>query len=281
MVYRFFDPKFTLMLTCIAVDDEPLALNLLADYISKIPFLELVATCGDAFEATKALQEKAVDLMFIDIQMPGLTGLQFIQSLAKRPMVIIITAYKKFASDGFDLDVVDYLVKPVGLDRFMKACNKAQELQLLRTGAKQATATSPIGTASVSGAPSVASGAPTAASGAPAPASSVPHADFFFLPIDYSLVKIHFSDIIWVEGSGDYVKIHLKSAPKPLLVRMSTRAMEAELPSDKFLRIHKSYIVSIAGITAVRKNSLFLKELELPVGETYREVVRQLTGKNL
>lgn len=251
MVYCFFDPKFTLMLTCIAVDDEPLALNLLADYISKIPYLELVATCGDAFEATKALQETEVDLMFIDIQMPGLTGLQFIQSLSKRPMVIIITAYKKFASDGFDLDVVDYLVKPVGLDRFMKACNKAQELQQLRTAASPATP------------------------------AALARSDFFFLPIDYSLVKIHFSDIIWVEGSGDYVKIHLKSSPKPLLVRMSTRAMEAELPSDKFLRIHKSYIVSITSITAVRKNSLFLKELELPVGETYRDAVRQLTGKNL
>src|SRR6201996_6104794 len=123
------------MLRCIAVDDEPLALGLLSDYIRKIPFLELVATCGDAFEAADALQRHAIDLLFIDIQMPGLTGLQFIQSLAKRPMVIIVTAYKKFAPEGFDLDVVDYLIKPVGLDRFMKACYKAQELQLLRTAA--------------------------------------------------------------------------------------------------------------------------------------------------
>jgi two-component system, LytTR family, response regulator len=269
LVYRLSDPKFTLMLTCIAVDDEPLALNLLADYISKVPYLQLQATCGDAFEATKALQEKEVDLIFIDIQMPGLTGLQFIQSLSKRPMVIIITAYKKFASEGFDLDVVDYLVKPVGLDRFMKACNKAQELHQLRTAVPVAPLTIP-GTSSTAG-----------PSAGPVSPGSVTHADFFFLPIDYSLVKIHFSDIIWVEGSGDYVKIHLKSAPKPLLVRMSTRAMEAELPSGKFLRIHKSYIVSIASITAVRKNSLFIKDLELPVGETYRDVLRQLTGKNL
>src|ERR1700755_700686 len=109
------------MLKCLAVDDEPLALHLLADYIGKVPFLELTGTAGDAFEAAKVLQEKTVDLLFIDIQMPGLTGLQFIQSLAKRPMVIIITAYKKFAPEGFDLDVVDYLIKPMGLDRFMKA----------------------------------------------------------------------------------------------------------------------------------------------------------------
>jgi two-component system, LytTR family, response regulator len=246
LVQGIAEIKLALMLQCIAVDDEPLALGLLADYISKIPFLRLEATCENAFEAAKVLQEKEIELIFIDIQMPGLTGLQFIQSLAKRPMVIIVTAYKKFAPEGFDLDVVDYLVKPVGLDRFMKACNKAQELQQLRA-------------------------AGSAAAGA----------DFFFLPVDYSLVKILFDDIIWVEGSGDYVKIHLKSAAKPMLVRMSIRAMEGELPADRFIRVHKSYILAIGSITAVRKNSVFIKDLELPVGETYREVMRKLTGKNL
>src|ERR1700678_2972350 len=113
------------MLRCIAVDDEPLALGLLADNIGKVPFLELVASCGDAFEATRVLQEKEIDLIFMDIQMPGLTGLQFIQSLSKRPMVILVTAYKKFAPEGFDLDVVDYLVKPVSMDRFLKADRKS------------------------------------------------------------------------------------------------------------------------------------------------------------
>jgi len=241
------------MLRCIAVDDEPLALGLLADNISKVPFLELVAQCGDAFEATRALQEKEVDLIFMDIQMPGLTGLQFIQSLPKRPMVILVTAYKKFAPEGFDLDVVDYLVKPVSMDRFLKACYKAQELHQLKT---------------------------MTAPGTPAtPAANAP--EFFFVNVDYSLVKVLFADIIWVEGSGDYVKVHLLSTPKPLLVRMSGKLLEAELPADKFLRIHKSYIVSIASITAVRKNSVFIKEMELPVGETYREAVRQLTGRNL
>ncbi|GGB20650.1 LytR/AlgR family response regulator transcription factor [Puia dinghuensis] len=233
------------MLRCIAVDDEPLALGLLADYIRKIPFLDLVATCGDAFEAARALQSTTIDLLFIDIQMPGLTGLQFIQSLAKRPMVIVVTAYKKYAPEGFDLDVVDYLVKPVGLDRFMKACYKAQELHQLRT----------------------------------AGAGAAP--DFFFVNADYSLVKVLFADIIWIEGSGDYVKIHLKSTPKPVLVRSSAKTLEAELPGDKFLRIHKSYIVAVTSITAVRKNSIFIGELELPVGETYRDALRQLTGRDL
>jgi len=233
------------MLRCIAVDDEPLALGLVTDYIRKIPFLELVAACGDAFEAAATLQSSSVDLMFIDIQMPGLTGLQFIQSLAKRPMVVIVTAYKKFAPEGFDLDVVDYLIKPVGLDRFMKACYKAQELHQLRMA--------PSGAAS----------------------------DFFFVNVDYSLVKVLFADIVWCEGSGDYVKIHLRSSPKPLLVRTSAKTLEGELPADRFLRIHKSYIAAVAAITAVRKNSLFIGELELPVGETYREALRRVTGREL
>lgn len=236
------------MLRCIAVDDEPLALRLLTEYIRKVSFLDLVATCGDAFEAARVLEEKVVDLVFIDIQMPGLTGLQFIQSLTRRPMVILVTAYKKFAPEGFDLDVVDYLIKPVGLDRFMKACNKAQELYQLRAKA----------------------GGPGAAA-----------ADFFFVNVDYSLVKVLFHDVVWIESSGDYVKIHLKSMPKPLLVRMSAKTLEAELPGDKFIRIHKSYIIAVASITAVRKNSVFINDLELPVGETYRESIRHLTKRDL
>lgn len=200
--------------------------------------------------------------MFVDIQMPGLTGLQLIQSLARRPMVIIITAYKKFAPEGFDLDVVDYLIKPVGLDRFMKACNKAQELYDLRTSAR--------------------AGSGTGAGSGPGATPGIPNtAEFFFVNVDYSLVKVMFADIIWVEGSGDYVKIHLKSSPKPLLVRTSAKALELELPAGKFLRIHKSYIVAVASITAIRKNSVFIGELELPVGETYRDALRQLTGRDL
>jgi two-component system, LytTR family, response regulator len=244
------------MLKCIAVDDESLALQLLEDYIRKVPFLELVASCGDAFEAARALQENPVDLIFIDIQMPGLTGLQFIQSLARRPMVILITAYKKFATEGFDLDVVDYLVKPVGLDRFMKACFKAQELHQLRTGNT-----------------GVGEGAASAGVGA--------SAEFFFVNVDYKLVKVLFADIVWIEGSGDYVKIHLRSSSRVLMVRTSAKTLESELPTDKFIRIHKSYFVSVAAITAVRKNSVFIGELELPVGETYRESLRQITGRDL
>ena len=128
------------MLRCIAVDDEPLALELIEDNISKVPYLQLVAKCSNAMEAIKVLQEQTVDLIFLDIQMPGLTGLQFIQSLNERPMIILITAYEKFALEGFNYDVVDYLVKPVSLNRFVKACNKAWELYQLKAKSKEPAA---------------------------------------------------------------------------------------------------------------------------------------------
>jgi two-component system LytT family response regulator len=234
------------MIKCIAVDDEPLALSLLADNISKVPFLELVAKCEDAFEATKVLQNLKIDLIFIDIQMPGLTGLQFIESMAQKPMVILVTAYKQFALEGYTLNVVDYLLKPVSLTRFMAACNKALELHRLKNANPQDKLVAP---------------------------------SYFFVNVDYSLLKVQFDDIIWIEGLRDYIKIHLKSTAKPIVVRMSMKAVEDEVPVQKFLRIHKSYLVAKESITAVRKNSVFLSELELPVGETYRESLAGFTGK--
>ena len=236
------------MINCIAVDDEPLALELLADNISRVPFLRLVAKCQDAFEAARELQQQQVDLVFIDIQMPGLTGLQFIESLVQKPMVILITAYKQYALDSYNLQVVDYLVKPVAMDRFLKACNKAFELHQLRQAGRQ-----------------------------PAPVSQ--QQDFLFVNADYSLVKIMFDDILWVEGLRDYVKIHLQNNSKPVISRMSIKSLEDSLPVEGFLRIHKSYIVSVNAITAVRRNSVFMNEHELPVGDTYRVAVARLTGR--
>jgi len=236
------------MLNCIAIDDEPLALQLLADNISKVPYLHLVASCGDVFEATRALQENQVDLIFIDIQMPGLTGLQFIESLAKRPMVILITAYKQYALEGYSLDVVDYLVKPVPMERFIRACNKAQELYLLKT------------------------------SGGRLP--NGPVAEYMFVNVGYSLFKVVFTDIEWIEGLKDYLQIHLKSSPKPVIVRMSFKAIEEQLPPGQFVRIHKSFVVSVSSITAIRKTSVFINEHEFPVGDTYREVIDRLTKGN-
>ena len=237
------------MINCIAVDDEPLALKLLQDNISKVPFLKLVSACNDAFEAMKALQENKIDLVFIDIQMPGLTGLQFIGSLENKPLVIFITAYKQYALESYDLSVVDYLVKPVPLDRFIKACNRAKELNDLKAMKQQHTVQ--------------------------------PSIEYFFLNVDYSQVKVRFDDIIWIEGLRDYIKLNLKSTKKPLIVRTSLKAIETELPPNKFIRIHKSYLIAIAEITAVRKNSVFIKEMELPVGETFREAIDKLIRKEL
>ena len=237
------------MLNCIAVDDEPLALALLQDNISKVPTLNLVATSSNAFEATKVLQENQIDLVFIDIQMPGLTGLQFIKTLAQKPMFILITAYKQYALDSYDLDVVDYLVKPVSIDRFMKACSKAVELHQLKTKSKDVANNAAV--------------------------------DHFFVNVDYSLLKVFFNDILWIESLRDYVKLHLKSTNKPIVARMSLRILEDQLPAAKFIRIHKSYLVGIDSITAVRKNSVFIRDTELPVGETYREAITRITGKNI
>lgn len=238
------------MLRCIAIDDEPLALKLLEDNISKVPFLELVALCSNPLEAMQVLQQESVDLIFLDIQMPGLTGLQFIQSLAQKPMFILITAYEKYALDGYTLNVIDYLVKPVSLDRFIKACNKAWELHQLKT--KQPVVT----TAEKESAP-----------------------EYLFVNVEYSLVKLVIAQIMWIEGLKDYIKIHLNGA-KSIVTRMNMKAMEDELPASKFLRIHKSYIVSVDYITAIRKSSVFMDDMELPVGENYRDALAAITGRH-
>lgn len=235
------------MIKCLAIDDEPLALELLEDNIAKLPYLQLVASCDNAIEAMKILQQQPVDLIFLDIQMPGLTGLQFIQSLQEKPMFILVTAYEKYALEGFNLDVVDYLVKPVSLDRFMKACNKANELFQLKNKAKQPGAEH--------------------------------NPEYFFVNVDYSLLKVNFDDITYIEGLKDYIKIHLKSTSKAVITRMSMKSLEDQLPATQFVRVHKSYIVSLKHVTAVRKSSVFLDSIELPVSDNYRDAISVLTGR--
>jgi two-component system, LytTR family, response regulator len=235
------------MIRCLAVDDEPLALELLEDNISKVPFLQLVAACDSAMEAMKIMQQESIDLIFLDIQMPGLTGLQFIQTMTVKPMIILITAYEKYALEGFNLDVTDYLVKPVSLDRFIKACNKARQLFELRSQQKNVNHAANTG--------------------------------YFFVNVDYSLVKISIPDIVYIEGLKDYIRIHLKSSQRPVVTRMPMKTIEEQLPAASFIRIHKSYIVSITFITAIRKSSVFIDTLELPVSDTYRDAVTALTGR--
>lgn len=232
------------MLNCIAIDDEPLALELLEDNISKLPFLNLVASCSNPIEAMKILQQQTVDLIFLDIQMPGLTGLQFIKSISIKPMFILITAYEKYALEGYELDVVDYLVKPVSLERFIKACNKAWELHQLKT--KKTSESS----------------------------------SYFFINADYSLVKVVFADVMWIEGLKDYLKIHLKSSNKPIVARMTMKAIEEQLPETMFVRVQKSFIVSKDYITSVRKNSVFIDDIEIPVGDNYKDAITTITNKH-
>jgi two-component system, LytTR family, response regulator len=231
-------------LRCIAIDDEPLALELLEDNISQVPYLELVKGFSSPMQAMQYLQTDDVDLVFIDIQMPGITGLQFINSLPKKPMYILVTAYEKYALESYNLNVVDYLLKPVAMDRFIKACNKAMELYQLRTEGRGQRA----------------------------------EAKYIFVNADYKMIKVEFSDIIFIESLKDYLKIHLRSQKNALITRMSMKAIEEELPGSGFIRIHKSYIVSKDAITAVKKSSVFIGEHELPVGDLYREAVDELTG---
>jgi len=232
---------------CIAVDDEPLALELLADNICQVPWLELAGKFSNTLQAATFLQDNTVDLLFLDIQIPGMTGLQFLRSLRETPMAILITAYEKYALDGFDLDVVDYLLKPVSLDRFVKACSKAHELFQARRR--------------------------------PAETAPLPHPGFIFIPCDYSLIKANLRNIVWIEGLKDYVRIHLKQVQKPIVTRMTLKTLEDQLPSTEFIRIHKSYIISVHHMTSIRKNSLFIGERELPIGHNYRNRLILLTGR--
>ena len=234
------------MIRCLAVDDEPLALELLQDNISKVPFLQLVAACDNVMEAMKIMQQETIDLIFLDIQMPGLTGLQFIQTMTVKPMIILITAYEKYALEGFNLNVTDYLVKPVSLDRFVMACNKAQQLFDLKSNQKNISSVTP---------------------------------GYFFVNVEYSLVKITMADITYIEALKDYIRIYLNSTQRPVVTRMSMKAIEEQLPATNFIRIHKSYIASISYITAIRKSSVFIGTIELPVSDSYRDGVNAITGK--
>jgi DNA-binding LytR/AlgR family response regulator len=223
------------MITCIAVDDEPLALDPLEDNIRKIPMLKLLSRCTNAIEANEFIQSNDVDLVFLDIQMPGISGIQLLQGMSKNaPLVVFITAYEKYALDGFNLDVVDYLLKPVSFERFMKAVNKVHEKL---NGKKQG------------------------------PNST----NYLFVNSEYNLVRIDFSDIIYIEGLKDYVKIYLTSATRPVITRMSMKSLEEKLPTDQFVRVHKSYIVAVEKINSIRKARITINKEIIPISDHYKQ----------
>ena len=237
-------------LKCIAVDDESLARKLLEENIRQIPFLELAGSCRNAFEAMEILQNEAIDLMFLDIQMPGLTGTKFLSSLREKPMVIFVTAYSNYAVESYDLDVIDYLVKPVTLERFTKAAYKAldekQKKDLL-------SAVTPV--------------VPAAPAAAP---------DFFFVNVEYSLVRITIPDITHVEGMKDYVKIFLSTASKPVLTKSTLKGIEEKLPPKGFFRVHKSFIVNLVKVESIRSHQILIGQREIPVSEANMEELLRL-----
>lgn len=228
---------------CIVVDDEPLVRELLEDNIRQVPFLELVKSCKSAIEALEILQQERIDVIFLDIQMPWLNGLQFLQLLDHPPLIIMVTAYEKYAVEGFNLQVTDYILKPFSFDRFLKACNRAAELLRM----KHSATTSDVG-----------------------------KEQSFFVNVEYTLVKIVVADIDYIEGLKDYIKIHLSSTTKPVLTRMSLKSVEARLPAGSFIRTHKSFLVPISRITTIKRDFVCVGTTEIPVSETFRENVGRI-----
>ena len=232
-----------MMMRCIVVDDEPLVRELLEDHIRELPFLELVKSCKSALEALKTLQEEQIDLIFLDIQMPRLNGLQFLQSLDHPPLVIMVTAYEKYAVESFNLQVADYITKPFSFERFLKACNRAAELFRMKNSAMSA-------------------------------ATAENHD--FFVNVEYTHVKIVAADIDYIESLKDYIKIYLSSGTKPVLTRMSLKSIEAKLPAGTFVRTHKSFLVAISKITAVKRDFVCIGAAEIPVSDTFRENISKV-----
>lgn len=232
------------MIKCMVVDDEHFARELIEDNIRLVPFLELAASCKNVNEAMKVMAAEQIDLIFMDIQMPGLSGIQWLQSgLMQAPMVIMITAYADYALEGFNLNVLDYILKPVAFDRFLKASTKAMELHLLKN--KQTAAAVPA------------------------------EQNSLFVNSDYSLVRINMDDITHIEGLKDYIKIFQLRVMRPTVPRLTLHYMEEKLPSDKFLRVHRSYIVALDKIQSVKKNRLYLPDADIPFTDNYRDELMQ------
>lgn len=228
------------MIKCIAVDDEPLALTQLTDYISRVPFLELVASCQDAFEAMKVLSEEEVDLIFLDINMPDLSGLDLVRSLIVKPLIVFTTAYSQYAIDGFKLDAVDYLLKPFDFHDLLKTADKTRKYMELRP---------------------VTDNDPMQQSGDGS----------LFVRADSKVIRINISEIKYIEGMSEYVRIFIEGGDKPVIALLSMKKIEEHLPPHQFMRVHRSYIVNLQKITEIsRLRIIFGNNVYIPVGDNYK-----------
>lgn len=233
---------------CIAVDDEPLALKIITDFVQKIPYLELVGTASSAIEAGELLKREPADLMFLDINMPHLTGVDFVRMTDNLPLVIFTTAYPDYALTGYELDVVDYLLKPFSFDRFYKAVTKAHDLYELQQG-------QPEGVVQPSLQP-----------------------EYLMIRVEYSTVRIDVDDILFIEGLKDYVKI--ATPHKNYVTKSSMKNVEEKLPSDHFLRVHKSFIVNLDRVQAFENNHVIIGEHKIPLGSNNREEFLRFLERN-
>lgn len=234
-------------LNCVIIEDEPLARNLMTEYVKKVPSLNLLNSFSNPLEALEALRTLPVDVLFLDVQMPEITGISLLKVLKKRPLVVLTTAYSEYALEGYELDVADYLLKPITFERFLKSVDKI--MQRLEADPKPSIMTSEAGAS------------PT----------------FVFVKDGTKLVKVRLDEILYVEGLKDYVTIHTKSQKITTLQRM--KALEEQLPTDKFIRIHNSYIVAVDAIDVIHKNEVSIGSVSLPIGDTYRKSFKEFIDK--
>lgn len=236
------------MIKTIAIDDEPLALQLVNGYISKTPFLQLVASFDNPIDAVEYLNDNSVDLIFLDIQMPDLTGIEFAQILGGNTKIIFATAYEKYALEGFKLEVVDYLLKPFNYEEFLNAAKKAERLIKLENAEKKHEIAA--------------------------------NSEFLFLKSEYKIRRINFNEIKYIEGLKDYVKVFLQNEPNPILSLNSLKILEAKLPGSKFMRVHRSFIVNLEKINTIERSRIVFGKIYIPISEQYKEQFQVFLRKN-
>jgi len=233
------------MIRCIIIDDEPLAVGIIKSYCEDFGNIEVVATFTNPLKAMEVIAKKEVDLVFLDIEMPQITGIDFIKAIDQKPYFIFTTAYPQYAIDGFELNAVDYLVKPIPFARFIKSVNRVKGLMDLKKGYEQSSAH-------------------------PSSVSGIKTDDFIFVKSDYGNVKIRLEDIKYIQGLKDYLKINIKDQ-KPILTLMNFRDMQTKLANNNFIRVHRSFIVNINSIDALQKSKIIIDDDRIPIGESYRE----------